>query len=80
MGKSQSEEAGADMNSALFLLRKPPFVTGREEAAAIDQRIALWRLRASLGDKNRNKVINFRLARLITDGMRYAANLRANGS
>ncbi len=58
-------------------LRKPPFLTNREEAIAIDARIALWRLRGSLGDKNRNRTINYHLARLITQGMAYAARLRA---
>ena len=54
-----------------------PFLTNMAEAEAIDARIALWRLKAALGDKRKERTINYHLARLITQGMAYAARLRA---
>lgn len=62
------------------MIRKPPFATARDEADAIDARILFWRVRSGLGDHHKLRVINYRLAVLITDGMKYAARLRAKES
>lgn len=59
--------------SRLASVRKIPFLTQRQEAEAIDAKIALWKVRAvycAIPHRQAN------LAELISDGMKAAAQLR----